>query len=226
MGSSHKRPIIHITATLTCTQDLDYGGGTLQNQEDTTTENWGGVGSTYQRHAFHAYGRYWRFWSDGTRMVFATSTNGKIWTSPIAVRECIADYQFSIAFDGVYVHYCYSVTGLGDGLFYTRGLLNVSGTITWDHDQQVCSVQPDHAIFDPHIVVDSNGYPWIAYGYGQRSAEGWNGQCYVRKSSARNGKWANEFNELITNTIFRQADYGVPPCWAALAPMTNGKMYA
>jgi hypothetical protein len=62
-------------------------------------------GSSYQRHTFYANGRFWVFYSDNTNIIYKTSTDGSSWSSATTVRAAVMCSEFSVWFDGTYVHY-------------------------------------------------------------------------------------------------------------------------
>jgi hypothetical protein len=97
-----------------------------------------GTGSAYyptsypfQRKTFYANGRFWVFYSDGTNIVYKTSTDGMTWSEATTVRAGAYGYYFSVWFDGTYVHYAVGRSSVGEALFYRRGTPNADGTITW-----------------------------------------------------------------------------------------------
>ena len=91
---------------------------------------------SFQRKAFYANGRFWVFYSDGTNMVYSTSTDGVTWTTPTAIRYASYGYYFSVWFDGTYVHYAVARRIDGEGAFYRRGTPNADGSITWTTVEQ------------------------------------------------------------------------------------------
>jgi len=133
------------------------------------------TGSSHQRKCFYANGRYWVFYSDGTNMVYKSSTDGASWSDPTS--EVAADQgdRFSVWFDGTYVHY---VTNCPAARKYRRGTPNSDGTITWSQSQQNC-----YGDFDAQVAVDTNTYPWFTYI--QTVAN----YLYVRKSNTNDGTW-------------------------------------
>ena len=91
----------------------------------------------YQRKAFYANGRFWVFYSDGSNLVYRTSTDGATWSDATTVRATsYYGYYFSVWFDGTYVHYVCARGYMGEALFYRRGTANADGTITWSATEQ------------------------------------------------------------------------------------------
>jgi hypothetical protein len=185
------------------------------------------MGAPYQRYSFFTATKYWCFYSDGTNMGFKTNADGVTWSSFTPIRACDAGYQFSVAFDGTNFHYVYCNTNWDGELYYRMGIANSDGTIVWSAaEQTVLTVNSSHLCTDPSISVDSNGYPWIAYGYG---VTGYNTYAYVAKSSKKNGTWTHESTLFTSPYQFSNVTFneGISPsAWCVVKPLTSGKMYA
>jgi hypothetical protein len=166
----------------------------------------------FQRKNFYTNGRFWVFYSDGTNMVYRTSTDGSTWSAATTVRACSYGYQFSVWFDGTYLHYVYASSS---GLYYRRGTPNADGAITWSAIEQSISLIYGYA-YRPFISVDSNGYPWIVY-YSYSSSPY---PLLALKSSKNDGTWATESTTTLT-----VATSGNTMC-GAIVPLTSGKMLA
>jgi len=168
----------------------------------------------FQRKSFYAAALFWVFYSDGTNMVYSTSTNGSSWivggSSPI--RACVYGVEFSICFDGTYVHYCYTSWSSGSDVYYRRGIPNSNGTITWSANEQVATPNAGYN-FEPSISVDSSEYPWIGY-------KSTNLYPYVTKSSKNDGTWspASGFPYQLSTTSAAS--------WLVdIVSLTSGKVY-
>jgi len=176
---------------------------------------------SYQRKSFYANGRFWVFWSNGRQaagdfnILYSTSINGIIWTSPIIIRPCINSTMFSIWFDNTYVHYAYADK---TKIYYRRGIPNVDGTITWSAAEQVISTTYNRASF-PMVSIDSNGYVWVGY-LDWTGASGSGYYAYVIKSGNNNGTWG------ITPSGFpyRCPGTSVNVAKATVIPLTLGKV--
>jgi hypothetical protein len=168
----------------------------------------------FQRKSFYANGRFWVFYSDGTNMVYSTSTDGSTWSSATTVRAATSGGQFSVWFDGTYLHYAYAAASR---IYYRRGTPNSDGTITWSADEQTVSTAYNKADY-PMVSVDSNGYAWI--GYADKS--GITYFPYVIKSGNNDGTWGTTpsgFPYLLGST---DSSY-----WkVSVIPLTSGKMLA
>ena len=193
----------------------------------TSTTKWV-PGAPYQRQAFYYGGRYWIFYCDGTNEVFRTSLEGTSWTSATTVRTNNAGYHFSVVMDGSSVHYVYSNTMVAGDVYYRMGTLLSSGSITWlAAEQDLNLIDASHICNDPHITVDSNGYPWIGYGNatsGTLLAYGW-----VAKSSTKDGTWTHETVLFTSPYQFSAAEYdsaAYPGTWASVTALTSGRVYA
>jgi len=98
-----------------------------------------------------------------------------------------------------------------------RGLLNNNGTITWDAEQTVLAGVASSYAWLVSIALDSNGYPWISYSYGEPVDVH---KFYVTKSSTNDGTWSTEAGfpyEFVSTTLFPVG---------LVVPLTSGKMYA
>jgi parallel beta-helix repeat protein len=185
-----------------------------------TSTDMGAVGCSFQRKSFFAKGRFWCFFSNGTMMVYYTSTDGSSWSEGTSspVRACSHGYDFSIFFDGTYLHYAY--WDEGSTLYYRRGTPNGDGSIAWSAPEQTVASTGYTPSMDtiPTIAVDSDGHPWI----------GW--PCYtgnvvgcVFKSSTNDGSWNTAAG--FPTTLYdngQTSDYG----YILIIPLTNQKTYA
>jgi len=185
-------------------------------------------GAPYTNNGFYGQNKYWQFFSNGTYLKFATSSDvGLTWSGTTTVTTTYAinevDY-FSIVFDGTYCHYVTTNHQWSNSIYYRRGLPNADGTITWDTERTVATCDASCRTNDPDIIVDSNGYPWISYGYESYSAPTYSTTVYVRKSSTKDGTWTNEFTQAINATAFTSTY--TPSGWGTLVALTSGKVYA
>jgi len=178
----------------------------LPSTVGTSTDQWATCYGT-NRKTFYANGLFWVFYSDGTNMVYRTSSDGVNWSSATTVRACAGGYMFAIWFDGTYVHYAYANYGTGQTQYYRRGFISGS-SITWQAEQTVGTVTNcEHHT----ICTDSGGYPWIIY----RCSAG----IQVTKSSTNDGTWSTAYGFPWTLTSYTSSA-------ATLTPLTAGKMYA
>ena len=155
----------------------------------------------FQRKSFYANGRFWVFYSDGTNMVYRTSTDGSTWSSATTVRACTYGYKFSIWFDGTYLHYAY---GSSSAIYYRRGTPNSDGTITWSAAEQTVSTTYNSARY-PMISVDSNGYVFVGYS----DYDGTNRYPYVIKSGNNDGTWGTTPSGFPYQLSTASATWGV-----------------
>jgi membrane protease YdiL (CAAX protease family)/PKD repeat protein len=175
-----------------------------------------GDGVTYsisecqQRKSFYANGRFWVFWYDGSNMVYSTSADGSTWSDKTVVRSAGGGEEFSIWFDGTYVHYAYANWS---PIYYRRGTPNADGTITWSADEQTVTTTYNSAYY-VHVSVDSNGYAWVGY-----TDDGT--FPFVIRSGNNDGTWGTTpegFPYQLTET---EGFYGV-----SVLPLTGNKMLA
>jgi len=178
---------------------------------------------TFQRKTFYANGRYWVFYVDENYLRFKTSTDGSTWSSATSIHAIAYNdgYEFSVWFDGTYVHiaYVYLVYGLEWTLFYRRGTPNSDGTITWSADDQEVYHGTSSVYYHiPMISVDSAGHAWIGVLYYNGSIN----SIYpcVFKNANTDGTWstADGFPYLLNSTA--DTGWGVIP-----VPLTGGKVY-
>jgi hypothetical protein len=164
----------------------------------------------FQRKSFYANGRFWVFYSDGSNMVYRTSTDGLTWSSATTVRAAANGYYFSVWFDGTYLHYACASSS---SIYYRRGTPNSDGSITWSAVEQTVSTTYNSASL-PMGSVDSNGYVWI--GYLEYTGTDW--YPYVIKSGNNDGTWGSS---TITQLSTTSGGWRV-----SVVPLTSGKMLA
>ena len=191
--------------------------------------NWPFPGWPAQRCLFHLKGLYWAFYTTGGQMGFVTSSDGINWSIFTNIRASNAGYQFCLAWDGTYFHYSYCNTTVNKALFYRMFTPNADGTVTYAAaEQTVLAADASYQYTDPHISVDSNGYPWIAYAK-QTFATG-DAVGYVAKSSTKNGTWTHEAALFPSPYQFSTKNYdrtlGGPSAWCLTVPLTGGKVLA
>jgi len=189
-----------------------------------TSTSAGATSYPFQRKSSYANGLFWVFYSDGTNMVYCTSADGATWSSSTTVRACTSGSKFSVCLEGTNkVHYAYASASISDGDFkYRRGTLNNNGTISWDKAEQNVGSQSYWVIYSPSVVVDSDGYPWVAYWYTNLGGEPpyWT-YWEATKSSTNDGTW-------VTASGFPQtfASQTAPfDNSFAIVPLTSLKMY-
>jgi len=203
-----------------------YLGSLGEVEAGTTTYNWGANGAPYQRHVAYAQGRYWYMYFDGSNVVMTSSTNKTTWAAKTTViTGSYAAFEFSTVVDsaGTYMHMVYSATGSGDALYYKHIQLNADGTFNVGSQRTVKSGVSGYAYGDPHIILDSNGYPYIAtciYRHSQMDQA----QGLATKSSTKDGTWTEEFTQNINSTLWSCPVH--PSGWAALVAMSDGQVYA
>ncbi|HEY3357241.1 MAG TPA: kelch repeat-containing protein, partial [Polyangia bacterium] len=186
----------------------------------------------FQRKAFYANGRYWVFYSDGTDIVYQTSTDGTAWAAKTTVRAGTAGPRFSVAFDGTNLHYAYTTEMSNTALFYRRGIPNADGTVTWAAAEQtaVAGGGPNVYYYLPAIAVDASGYPFI--GYRRTFTTATDGKPVMTKASTNTGTWTTaagfpfDFGKATSNY------WAVTPVklsagrMLAVMAMDNGQVYS
>jgi len=173
---------------------------------------------SFQRKGFFANGRFWVFYVEGSNMVYRTSTDGVTWSSSNTIKSTNCGDEFSIWFNGTYVHYAHTPPASGSGLFYRRGTPNSNGTITWSaNEQTVIAGVSGVTLYYPFVSVDSSNYPWIAY----NRLESGTRYPYITKSSTNDGTWSTPsgFPYQLSTTAAGN--------WVgSVVPLTNQKVYA
>ena len=173
-----------------------------------TSTNNGAVSYSPQRKSFYAEGRYWAFYYNGTRIVFSSSTDGINWAAPTNDVTVEQGYQFSLWFDGTYVHEinCNAAADLG----YRRGDPVANGTITWSQVEQTL---PDTgSYYIPTICIDSGGHAWVGY----RDVTGY---PWVTRNDSTDGTWST------TDGFPYQLDNAAGTSVVVSVPLASEKVY-
>lgn len=183
-------------------------------------------GAPYQRYTFFAAANYWCFYGDGTNIGFVTSPDGVSWSAFTAIRAMDVGPNHSVVFDGTYVHYVMSpVWTWGGDVYYRMGQPNSDGTINWlQAEQTVRDITDTQQTSDPHIIVDSNGYPWISHGV----REATDTHAWLAKSSTKDGVWTNETVLFVSPYQFSDSNFNCtsnPKVWCMLTALEEGMVY-
>ena len=180
---------------------------------DTSTPS-GAVAAGMQRKCFYAVGLFWAFFSNGTNAGWEFSADGTTWTGVFtSIGACLTGNDFSIWFDGTYIHY---TRFANYDLFYRRGTPVNDGTITWSAVEQTVhdGANTNHYSW-PSITVDTNGYAWIGVHHDQPDGDDF---PVVLKNDNLDGTWTLDFAYEL-NAI---DDVGWKIC---PVPLTDGKVY-
>jgi hypothetical protein len=171
-------------------QTLTFSKSTTVAVDDTTLTT--AIASGPQHRVFYICGRWWVFYSDGTDIVFRTSTNYSTWSGKTPVLSGISNMR-NVDFDiergkygadyGLFFIHCIWHDGVnGDPLKYKRGEMKADGTITWSADQTI-ETQAGLAMTYPAIRVSSESYPAVIYQLSQKPR--------VAINANRDGTWSN-----------------------------------
>lgn len=163
--------------------------------------------------------RLWLFYSQDSlatgSVCYSVSEHGYDFGEPVilwtgVVQPAWADFYF----DGTYLHYC-RCDSLQNNLYYRRGIPASDGTITWSAAEQTV-IGDDSHVDDPQIIVDTNGYVWIAFADDSGPT-----LIKIYKNSATDGTWTDASG-------YPQTLYTCPNTnWTcSLIPLTGGKIYA
>ena len=203
-------------------QPVAAATGTSYNVSNVAGAGTGDRGGeeSYQRSNFYANGRWWVFYSDGTDMVYSSSTDGMSWDGYyFAVNETPFAENFAVHFDGTYVHCVKTQTIVDDPLVYRMGTPVSNGTITWatPDTETIMAANPAEELRKPVVTTTANGHPWVAFDYCAAGAI----NAYVMESSTYNGTWTTAAGS--PHNLF--SDLG---CKAtSLIPVTTGNdLYA
>ena len=172
---------------------------------------------SHQRKMVYANGRYWIVTpsvGSSKKITYTSSVDSITWTEPaLVVDRAMSSGEFmSVDTDGTYLHFAYSNYMTTSDLFYRRGLANADGTITFD-TEQTATTYAASGFVKPAIILDSNGYPWIAYG--KIGAE----VGYITTSSTKDGTWTTPGGfpyEFPMSNNMRPS----------VVPMNDGKVYS
>ncbi len=168
----------------------------------------------FQRKGFHAEELFWVFYNDGTNNGWEFSADGTTWTGAFtSVGASTYGTDFSVRFDGTYVHY----TRYNNyDLFYRRGTPINDGSITWSAAEQMVYEGGVGDIYRfPCISVDTNGYAWIGAYNDQPDDDDF---PVVLKNDNNDGTWALDF-------AYELSAIDDPNWRVAPVPLTGGKVY-
>ena len=177
----------------------------------------------HQRKTFFAHRFHFVFFTTGGKMVYYSKCDPRKqivvgWKQQVLKNGQISGHQFSIWWDGTYVHYTLVFyTDTVSVLYYRRGTISTETPwrIDWESERTV-SMADENTLFSiPYVAIDSNGYPWIGYTDSTFENGAWWDYPYVIKASAKDGSSWNEPVQLST-----QQYYDV-----SVLPLTNGKVY-
>jgi len=148
----------------------------------------------HQRKGFHAVGRFWVFYCPADNLYYKTSLDGINWTDAINLGAVLDGFEFSIWFDGTYVHY---VRTHVSNTYYRRGTPQSDGSISWSAvEQTVHTGSLTNQYRFPCVSVDSGGYAWL----GARYYDGKRYYAYVLKNANNNGTWSTQFSYQLSKT--------------------------
>lgn len=172
------------------------------------------------RRSFLAAGLYWLFYGDGTDLFYRTF-DGVTWSAATSVGASIGTVSADIVvhFDGTFMHYLVGNGVNNTALFYRRGTPNSDGTITWSAAEQTAGAAAAAWDYIPEDVrVDSNGRPWILYGYKDDVLSKY--QLLADRSSTTDGTWSSDtgFPHLLYEGAFNSTI-------GNLCPMSANQMY-
>lgn len=200
-------------ATLPNILDLSFPS----TSTDSNVTYWSGIG----RKVFYANGLFWVFYSDGTNMIYQTSEDGVTWSAATTIRTCDTGQNFSVWFDGTYLHYAATAVQTYNGpIVYRRGIPNSDGTITWSAAEQTARQDANIAFKRIIIAVDSAGFPWIGMYSLQKAPLTAGSFADVTKSSTNDGTWVTDSGfPYQPDTTKNKRDIMI------LIPLTLQKMY-
>jgi hypothetical protein len=123
--------------------------------------------ATSQEKLLSAVGLLWVFYSDGSNIVYRTSSDGgATWSSsPTIIGSGDRGYFFTVTQHGDTLYYAYATSEnsavVSTALFAFRsGTMRSNGSITWTGPEQYVPTTGSGATL-PSIAVDSSGNPWV-----------------------------------------------------------------
>jgi len=149
----------------------------------------------FQRKTFYANGYYWEFYSDGTNLVYRTSTDAITWSSATTVRACTdgdhVDVGFFPDYNSSYVYYVYANGGTNSAWTFCRGTIS-GNTITWGTEYNVQSASAFLQYTHPSVVVLSDGSVHTSADRGTST----NHYCrdYSNPNNDGSGTWTSQGN--------------------------------
>jgi len=164
-----------------------------------------------QRKTFYANGYFWVFYSDGTNLVYRTSTDGVSWSSATTVRACTHGEYFDVeyfpAYSTTYVYYAYAA---GGNLIYRRGSISGS-TINWGSE---VTVNSGNVWYAPSVGVATDGRVFV----GGSLSSGGNTYFYV---------WTNPNNDGSGSWSYTLLTWGGgTDAWRSdILQLTSGRVY-
>jgi len=145
-----------------------------------------------QRKLFYAAGRFWVFYTDGTDLVYKSSSDGLSWSARSASLGALSSGDgLSVHYDGIYVHYARSTGTNTEPLYYRRGVPDADGTIAWSAAEQIAvdAVSAARYLY-PSVSVDSSGHALVSYHLDKQNGHAGEGP-YVAKSGNNDGTWGS-----------------------------------
>ena len=181
----------------------------------------------WQQKMFFAQDRYWVFFMNGTTgegiydtgfACYSSSFDGISWNAPEIIASNMTESSGEnlqvILTSGGYVDVFARSINQSLAIVYRRGIPNSNGTITWLTDWQT-AWKIIYGNCDFYAIVDSNGYPWISWGYGLHI---WSNYIYVTKDDFNNGTWQTSvgFPKQVSPNSFTN-DF--------MVPLSSGRVY-
>jgi len=170
-----------------------------------------GVAYNFQRKGFYHNGLWWVFYANDatTHMGYKTSSDLSTWSSFTEIRTAGSGGHFDIWFNNTHVFYVYCSLGtVGQSVYFRMGIPKADGTISWSAGEQ--TVSGPSTFQTVSICTDTNGYPWITYGFSD--ALGFN----ITKNSKTDGTWVDDAGfPLKVHSIYS---------YAKVVPLTAGKV--
>ena len=150
------------------------------------------LSSPTQRKLLYAASRFWVFYTDGSELVYKSSSDGSSWSDRSAPLGALSSGDgLSIHFDGTYVHYARTISTSNEPLYYGRGVPNADGTVAWSAAEQVAVARVSGVRYMyPSVSADSTGHALISYHYEKQNGKSGEGPC-ITKSGNNDGTWGS-----------------------------------
>lgn len=164
------------------------------------TSHWNGTGSNVNKDLYYANSRYWIFYANGSHMGYRSSLDGVTWSSFTIIRsgaESGDDFDTCMDYDSNRMHYAFANGSAGGNIYYRSGVLESSGSITWDSSESTLGATGTYRR-SPIIELDIDKKPWIifeAYSVGEY-------RIYIARSSSTTSPWVNFNPSIFPNLIY------------------------
>ncbi len=153
-------------------------------------------GGSAQRHVVNIGGYWYVFGATSlTDLSYWSSPDGVTWAAAASFATTAAWATCSVWYDGTYIHVCWAVESNNNALFYRRGTAS-AGVITWSAAAQtVLAGAASNIYYQPKIICDADGTPFIAYSKANAGAGVYD--PYLCWSTTTDGTWTQSADSPV-----------------------------